>query len=127
MELVAYQSPSEPLCAGSEVAYTLYWRALRPLSTDYSVFVHLLDTDEKIWGNGDSQPVGGGYPTSYWPVESVVTDERRLKIPDDTPPGQYYLEVGMYDLTTMKRLGEGGPEPFQTNLGPWQVLPAGCR
>lgn len=127
VELVAYQSPSEPLCAGSEVAYTLYWRALRPLSTDYSVFVHLLDADEKIWSNGDSQPVGGGYPTSFWPVESVVTDERRLKIPGDTPPGQYYLEAGMYDLTTMKRLGEGDPEPFQANLGPWQVLPAGCK
>ncbi|HLB12879.1 MAG TPA: hypothetical protein VJO15_07980, partial [Dehalococcoidia bacterium] len=127
IELASHQFAPVPPCAGEEMPFTLYWRALRPVPVDYSVFVHLVDGEGKTWSTGDSQPAGGGFPTTYWPVGSLVADERRIQIPHDIPPGQYSLEVGMYDLNTMKRLGEGDPDPFQTALGPFEVRPVGCK
>ncbi len=130
VKLESYQLPSRPICAGEEMPFTIYWRALRPISADYNVFVHLLDDSGKLMVQADSPPAGirfGGFPTSNWPVGPTVIDERQLQVPFEVPPGQYHLEVGMYDLKTMKRLGEGDPEPFQTRLGPLQILPPGCK
>lgn len=127
VELAAHRLPPNPLCAGEDIPLTIYWRALRPIPKDYSVFMHLIDGGGKTWSRGDSQPVGGGFPTSHWPVGSLIVDERWLGIPAETPPGQYFIEMGMYDLNTMKRLGEGDPEPFQYAFGPLQVLPVGCK
>ncbi|MDP2663474.1 MAG: glycosyltransferase family 39 protein [Dehalococcoidia bacterium] len=127
VKLESFQPDPGPVCGGVEMPFTLYWRALTPISTDYSVFVHLLDESSKLFAQADSQPDGGGFPTTRWPVGPVVADEHRLFVPWGTPPGRYSIEVGMYDLKTMKRLGEGDPEPFQARLGPVQVLPEGCR
>jgi len=127
VRLESYELSPGPVCVGKDMPFTLYWRALHPVSDSYTVFVHLLDESGKSWAEGDSQPSGGGFPTTAWPVGAVVSDERRIDIPSEAPPGRYFLEVGMYDIKTMKRLGEGDPEPFQANLGPFQVLPEGCE
>jgi 4-amino-4-deoxy-L-arabinose transferase-like glycosyltransferase len=121
MELVGYSLGTEALRAGEELPFTLYWRALKPLDVDYTVFVHLLDEEGRRIGQGDSQPLNGSYPTSRWPIEALVADERWIQVPPDAPAGRYQLAVGMYDLKTMRRLGEGGPEPPVFLLGPIQV------
>ncbi|MDO8689549.1 MAG: glycosyltransferase family 39 protein [Dehalococcoidia bacterium] len=123
VEMAGYQLPSSPICSGEEMDFTLYWRALQPLQKDYTVFVHLDDGGGRTWGQADSQPLGGGFPTTRWPVGSIIADERWLKIPADTPPGEYHLVVGMYDFATMKRLGDGDSGPSQQSTGPFRVGP----
>ncbi|MDP2661163.1 MAG: glycosyltransferase family 39 protein [Dehalococcoidia bacterium] len=127
MQLAASQLPKGPVCAGGEADFTIYWRALRPLSVNYTVFAHLVDEQGRTVAQADSQPANGGYPTTRWPVDSLVADERWIGIPADARPGQYYLEVGMYDQATMDRLGADGPGPSQYRLGPFQVLSSGVR
>ncbi len=125
VELAGYQLPAGPVCAGKDAHFTIYWRALQGLSTDYTVFVHLVDGQGKTVAQADSQPAGGGYPTTRWQAGTLVADERWIGVPPKAAPGQYYLEIGMYDRSTMKVLGSGGPGPSQLKSPPFQVT-AGC-
>ena len=88
---------------GDRVALTLFWRALRPIGADYTVFTHLLGPKGVI-AQADGQPCGGAYPTSHWTEDQVVEDRYEWLIPEDIPPGEYPIEVGMYLLDTGKRL-----------------------
>jgi len=104
---------------------TLYWRVERPIPRDYTVFTHLLGPDGELWGQRDSQPLGGDYPTSAWGVGEVIRDEYDIPIQENAPPGQYRLEVGMYLLETGERLAvsEGGvPVGTRVLLGPVEVV-----
>jgi len=110
---------------GHKLDCTLYWRVERPFPADYTVFNHLLGPDRKVWGQWDSQPLGGDYPTSVWAPGEVIRDEYEIPVRGDAPPGQYQLEVGMYLLETGERLPvseEGSPIGTSISLGPVEVV-----
>jgi hypothetical protein len=73
----------------------LYWRCLERMETDYTVFVHLLDTEGNIVAQGDSPPVQGHYPTTVWAVGEVVRDEHLLVGPPEVARGVRFA-VGWY-------------------------------
>lgn len=89
---------------GEELQLTLYWQALEEGGRDYTVFVHLLDREGRIWDQADAQPLGGDYPTSFWGRGELIRDEYFLSLPPQAPPGAYEIEVGMYLLATGERL-----------------------
>jgi 4-amino-4-deoxy-L-arabinose transferase-like glycosyltransferase len=96
---------------GGTVRVVLYWRADQQMEKDYTVFVHLVDEEGAIWGQQDSEPEGGFYHTSFWDVGEMLTDAYQFTIDEETPSGEYQVEVGMYLLDTGERLaviGEGG-------------------
>jgi len=92
---------------------TLYWQAVKPLTEDYTVFVHLVGPDGQIWGQHDSPPGGGFFPTSFWLRGDEVTDDHELRLRDGAPAGSYRLFVGLY------RPGDGSRLSVQ--LGPGRV------
>ncbi|MCS7261131.1 MAG: hypothetical protein NZ765_10180, partial [Anaerolineae bacterium] len=96
--------PHVPLSLGQPLNLTLYWRALRPLEDDYTVFTQLLGPDGRIWGQQDNQPQGGRYPTSRWEIGQTVVDRYVLVLHHNAPRGEYYLLVGMYKLASGERL-----------------------
>jgi 4-amino-4-deoxy-L-arabinose transferase-like glycosyltransferase len=102
--LIGYQVDKAELRPGQAIRLTLYWQAEGEMSTDYTVFTHLIDEEGIIWGQMDSQPLEGDYPTSFWDIGEVIEDEYILSINEDTPTGAYRLEVGMYELATKQRL-----------------------
>ncbi len=83
---------------------TLLWRPLAPLSTDYTNFLHLRNSDGATVAQRDSQPLDGAYPTSHWQPNETVIDPITLPLPDNLPPGTYTLFTGLYRLDTLKRL-----------------------
>jgi hypothetical protein len=89
---------------GDTFLLTLYWESLAAMDFDYSVFVHVADAEETIWGQDDGQPVGGTYPTSAWVPGEIVVDQHRLQIDPEAPPGSYRLMTGMYDGSNGQRL-----------------------
>ncbi len=93
-----------PYGPGGVYRLTLFWSALAPMPTDYTVFVHVRDVDGATVAQQDSQPLDGDYPTSHWRVNETVIDVHNVELPPDLPPGQYGVWVGMYQMETMERL-----------------------
>jgi hypothetical protein len=89
---------------GGTLHLTLYWQALAKMETSYTVFVHLIDAQNRTWGQKDNPPVKGAYPTTSWLPGEVVSDEYEIVVDATAPAGGYQIEVGMYDLATMLRL-----------------------
>jgi hypothetical protein len=84
----------------------LYWRCHARVADDYTVFVHLLQPDGAFVAAYDSQPLDGLYPTSFWAAGEMVVDMRTITL--DAPPGEYLLQVGLYDLESGARLPVSG-------------------
>jgi len=104
VSLTGYKIDKTEVKAGETIEVALYWRAQKKMTEDYTVFVHLVDEGGTIWGQHDSQPVNGYYPTSFWEPGEMVKDEHALVVSADTPPSEYRLEVGMYRLADGQRL-----------------------
>jgi hypothetical protein len=104
IELLGYDAMS----TDREVAITLHWRSIRVPRADYTVFLHLLDSEGQVVSQHDSPPQGGAYPTSTWDSGEVVIDEHTLRPPLDLTPGLYSLWVGLYLPASGERLATAG-------------------
>ena len=98
------EDPARPLRPGETVNVTLRWRCERPLGQDYTVFVHLLDGQEKVRGQQDVAPGGGFAPTSRWQQGEVLVDRYALPLDAATPAGELRIEIGMYLPANGERL-----------------------
>jgi len=104
IRLLGYDLPRSEVLPGEAFPLTLYWRGERVIDEDYTIFIHLVGAEGQIWGQEDSQPLHGFYPTSHWDVGDIVVDEHSVLVKPDAPLGEYQLLVGMYLLSTMERL-----------------------
>lgn len=112
VELLGYDLGSNELRAGEAIHLTLYWRALDEMEASYTVFAHLLDRENRIWGQRDGVPGNGTLPTTGWVKGEIIADEYEFTVRADALPGEYLIEVGMYDAQTSRRLPVlGGPKP----------------
>lgn len=111
--LLGYELDAEAIAPGETLALTLYWQALGPVETGYTVFTHLMDAQERIWAQHDGLPADGARPTDRWEVGELVVDRHALTVSPEAPPGLYQLEVGLYRADTGARLlaldGDGQP------------------
>lgn len=107
IELLGYAISSRQ----GDLGVRFYWRALRPVVGDYTVFVHLLDQSGEMVGQHDSRPLRGTYPTNIWPVGQVVEDHHIMPLSQET----HHSVVGLYELESMTRLSaaqaDGTPWP----------------
>lgn len=103
-DLLGYDLAQEALQPSQPLDVTLYWKSIAPSSLQYTVFVHLLDSQGSLRAQQDTMPRGGALPTSCWVVGEVVSDTITIQLPASVPPGAYTLQVGMYYLPTGERL-----------------------
>jgi mannosyltransferase len=108
--LLGYSLLNDRLAAGDVAQITLFWRADQTPSRRYKVFLHVLDQGSHIVGQRDAEPGGGARLTTLWAPGEVVVDHYGVPIHPATPPGQYRVEVGMYDLQTGQRMVTRGGE-----------------
>ena len=104
VKFLGYQLSAKAVKSGETLHLTLYWQALAEMSTSYTVFTHLLDKDNHIWGQKDSLPGDGALPTTGWRRGEFITDEYDIVVEPDAPSGEYVLEIGMYEAATGQRL-----------------------
>jgi mannosyltransferase len=104
VEFLGYDLERTGFSSGDNLTLTLYWRVLEQMDTSYAVFTHLIDQDNRIWGQRDSLPQQGGHPTTLWVRGEVVTDSYDIPVDPDAPPGRYGIEIGLYDPVTGARL-----------------------
>ena len=100
--LVGYDVSQEPpsVNATRALTVTLYWRALAPMKTGYTVFIHLVGANQQIVAQRDSEPGGGAFPTTGWLEGEYLEDSYRLDVRSDLPAGEYTLYAGMYERAT---------------------------
>jgi hypothetical protein len=94
--LVGYQVEPRRLHPGDTLRLNLYWQALADMQTDYTVFTHLRDLEDptnRLYAQHDAQLPGG---TSTWTRGQVVEAVYHLTAAEDTPPGIYEMECGVY-------------------------------
>ena len=104
VRLVGFDAQTENLQPGQEWPVTLYWHSQGPLDKDYTVFVHLVDGNGVTVAQGDGPPLQQFYPTSAWVAGEILNDPHSVALPQDIPPGQYRLFVGLYDPVSGYRL-----------------------
>jgi len=102
--LTGYRLADARLAAGQTLHLTLYWSTAQPITASYTVFVHLLAPDGFNVLGADSLPAGGRRPTDQWALNTDVIDAHPIGLPADLPPGEYQLEVGLYQLASGQRL-----------------------
>jgi hypothetical protein len=110
VELLGYDLDVTELKTGRMLSLTLYWKSLAEMDTSYTVFVHILDGENRIWGQRDSLPGGGTSPTIGWLPGEVIADAYEVSIQPEAPLGSYVIEVGMYRAETGQRLSVSGEE-----------------
>jgi len=101
IELVGYEMAPRRVRPGEAVVLTLYWRSLGPTEHDYTVFTHILEPPQTLWGQEDRPPTP---PTSQWRAGEVYRETYTLRVKPETPPGFYEVEIGLYRPDTGERL-----------------------
>ena len=64
---------------------------------DYTVFAQVRGNGNQVWGQHDSWPGGGSYPTTSCKPGDIVEDIHPIDIAPNTPQGVYDLQIGLYD------------------------------
>jgi hypothetical protein len=103
IELLGYDLPDTRVRPGDRVRLVLYWHAISDVEEDYQTFVHLAEPLNVAWAQEDHLNPGG-LPTSRWPRDKYVWDEYAIRIPQETPPGDYKVNVGLYLMSDGSRL-----------------------
>jgi uncharacterized membrane protein len=106
VELTGFSLDQAALLRGAPAQLTLFWKLLQPMGADYKVFVHLRDRTGRTVAQADHIPSEAlvALPTSTWREGEIVPDVSYLRVPADTPPGEYQLLVGLYNPDTLERL-----------------------
>ena len=98
---------------GDIVYLQLWWRATGKPDKDWTVFTHLLGParpdGNRVWAGGDARPGQGSVSTTTWAPGDLILDEYQLQLPPDAPPGDYEIEIGLYDPA------EGGARAVATD------------
>lgn len=104
IKLLGYDLSPEVVKPGDVLRLTLYWQALGEMEESYTVFTHLLDAEEHLWGQRDSVPGSGALPTTSWVEGEIIADGHELMVDPGAPAGAYLIEVGIYLAETGERL-----------------------
>lgn len=103
--LLGYSLATPVTRPGEALQLSLFWKPSAQIADRYTVFTHIIDAAELIWGQRDSEPVAGQRPTTTWSVNETVQDRYGIPVLPGTPPGEYFVELGLYRPQDGRRLG----------------------
>ena len=108
--LLGYERGATTIPTGEPVGLTLWWQATQPQPA-LVARLELIRPDNSGRILGDTQPVGGTYPFSQWQTPIFLRDIVQIRPSNNTPPGQYRLQLRLLALDT-------GESIYATELGP---------
>ena len=103
-ELVNFHLSTRALPSDQALGLTIWWRAAQPLAGNYQTFVRLVGEDGQWWSSGESERprVHRAFPDPRsWPPAGYAEDMHHLRPLPGTPPGQYHIELVLFDRHTL--------------------------
>ena len=108
------------ITSGETLYPALEWQFTGARPLDFATSIRLIGPDGTIWAQPpDEQPSGPQLPASQWAENQAYRQTLKLPVPAGTPPGQYAVELVVYDPAT------GQPWPAQA--GDLALTPNGLR
>lgn len=111
--LRGYAIPTNQAAPGDQLMVTLYWQGESDGATPLHSFVHIRNgqpngpmnprSDSEIWAQDEHVEPGGRLTTDYWPPQ-VYSDQFVLVLPEDMPPGDYFVEIGWFNPESGEQL-----------------------
>jgi hypothetical protein len=87
---------------------------------DFATSIRLIGPDGAVWAQPpDERPTGPQFPASRWAVNRPQIQTLKLPVPAGMPPGQYSIELVVYDPAT--------GQPWPTQAGDLALTPNGLR
>ncbi|MHB1132676.1 MAG: hypothetical protein ACYC4L_09855 [Chloroflexota bacterium] len=105
--LVAYDWHVDEQADERVLRLRLLWQTQEAVTTDYHVFVHLLDGEGNLAAQSDGVPVYDRYPFSSWTPGELVADSYDVPLPAGVPLAEAEVRLGLYDYETRERLAVG--------------------
>lgn len=101
LRLISYTVHGAGAQYGRGMLVSLEWEVIRRPERYYAVNVNILDQYGHRWGQGAAYMVDADLaPTVYWDAGRVVTQDLVLRLSPSIAPGQYAVEVSVYDRIT---------------------------
>lgn len=111
--LRGYTVSSYEPARGDELRVTVYWQGTAEQLPRLHSFLHVRNlspdaplnpaTGDGIWAQQENYAPGGRVTDQYQPGKLYV-DQFRVRLPDDMPPGEYFLEIGLFDPVTGEQI-----------------------
>ena len=120
LDLLGFQfaSWSSGVRAGGTLPISLTWQTRMALPTDLRMFVHLVPAiGAPVAAQLDAAPLGGGLPTTRWPLDQPIHDEIAVPLPATIPTGTYIVVLGWYDPGIPDVEAQRLPVTAQTGAG----------
>ena len=112
-DLRGYAVSSDVLRRGEVLRVRLYWEGKPARLENLYSFVHIRNsqkdwpvnprTGSEIWAQEDHFTLGGMPARDLLPGK-LYEDELRVSVPEDMPPGEYFLEIGLLNPETGEQL-----------------------
>lgn len=97
--------------SGEETWLLLRWQVKEPMRENYNVSITLRDEKGHLAGQADRPLMNNEHRhTSQWQVGQIVTTYHLLPSLPATPPGEYHIEIGVYEPQTMEGLAVLGED-----------------
>jgi hypothetical protein len=100
VDLVGYDLRTPVVRPGGNVELLTVWRIRDRLPREAVAFTHVLDQEGRVIGQMDRLDV----PSWHWEPGDVFVQLHRFSIQEDTQPGLYPVEVGLYFRENARRI-----------------------
>jgi len=128
MRLLGVTIETQTIRPGERVPITVYWQALRPITTNYSVFVHLIGRDYQTVGQFNSYPGLGLRPTSTLQPGQIFRDSYPVQVDGGAAtPSRLLVNVGLFNFNEAGRPGipalNPQGQPTDSTVGQLKLVP----
>jgi hypothetical protein len=95
VRLLSYDFWPQSVRPGDTMILRRQWEAIEPAANDANIDTYIrVDGSDYFWQVGPA--CHGTYPVRQWRPGAVVDETYALRVPPNTPPGEYPLTVGLW-------------------------------
>jgi len=129
MKLIGVDINATAVHPGERFSITAYWQALQPMTTNYSIFVHLIGRDYTNVGQFNTYPALGLRPTTTLEPGQIVADTYPVLVNHGSEaPTRLLVNMGLFDFKEPGRPGiqafDAAGQPVSSTVSELKLIPS---